>query len=1282
MALKCLTILCKNFKTYTRIDIIIYLLLPMLMLHLVWMRCRQNGENPSHCFIRSDGMLGNNVKLNSLYNTMESVAEMSPEKVLLLYSNEDSITASLASALKNALKLRNVLEVESESDLEEKLFNGNYLGGIGWKSNKDYRNVTIRFPSTLRSAPIEVWETDKIKSETIETTSYYKNEGFVQIIYAITAFLNNKDISKVAQVYKDSKVRILSRPFIFDKANKKDFYEKLQDPIKELGENVLPFYLGILYIYPFVRLVMYMQTEKTKQLNDLMNIAGANRFFHYLCWFVSSLIVLSVINVLTVFVLKAPICNNGNILNCSSFTALLLFFSIWSVSGICFCFLLNSLLQKVILSAFVVAFFCILGYLLYIFLKPTVLILRYVLYILFQYAFLVGLGEIIHSEAESDGLRMNSITHTGNLFKASNEGNLPHNFVDIPIIMLIVAAASLILCLFIELCFPGRYGVSKLRTSHSKKGYDHPAVVQAHMINKWQKNKMPLKNFTMNMYDDQITTILGLSDSGKSAAANSISGSSPGNSGWVKVDDYDIIKRHSAARSSLGLSPQHRPLFGSLTVKEHLDFFSSLRGGPKRGVSKKRSTQKYLKALDLDNVASVKARNLSDSDRKRLSVACAFCGDPRIIILDEPTEGLEPSERRLMWDFLQSEKRCRTIIVTTYHIEEADFLADRVAILCDGQIIFNGTSVFLRNSYGSGYQLVCSQGQISVEPIITNMVLKHIPDTSSSGDRPCEVSYNIPQTSCRSIVPLLRELEGSEHSYNMEAIQIGTTPIIEKFVNATTPACNGFSKCNLMSNTSAPDECLLRGCRLCCNQWKAMCLKKVYHTKHNCLFFFPLLLTLLMAAAGLLTRFKSLPVPLKYRDENSRNFVSQEPFLLDLKSYGSNCSYAFVTKKSEKERHSLVSALQQKSSCHLDYIREEDLNKNRESYNEKYILALQINKCEILTYYSTKWLHSEAVCAAIMGKFANADVLNRACTDEKIEIPKKSIDFYNHPYRSIQYNVNSTVLQVECFESGAFYLLFLVLSIFSGFFAASIIRERVIGFKLLQQVEGLNMATFWLSHLLWDWMWLSILSILLLIIMYLIMDKEFNDETVGYAYALILFNLAQLPFLYLLMQLFKRKIFGWIIPILLLFLMAIPFVLAAPDVPFGVFYLVPIYTAIALVHSICIHKSSYEVCKGRNDKRYGGCETHPHTTCIWAGLPYIVILIVLAMLYFLLLLLYEKGLGKNKRLISGQNRGSESGCTSDRMTRNEQRNHSLILDKVTKRHSRTPIRDISVMLKP
>jgi len=223
------------------------------------------------------------------------------------------------------------------------------------------------------------------------------------------------------------------------------------------------------------------------------------------------------------------------------------------------------------------------------------------------------------------------------------------------------------------------------------------------MLRKLQRRKAPLRNFTMNMYDDQITVILGLSDSGKSAVINSITGSSPPESGWIKVDNKNIIRTNSS-RTFLGLSPQHNALYDFLTVKQHVDFYSSLRNSPRKYRSI--SMNNYLKALDLLIVRNVKSRNLSQADKKKLSVACAFCGNPRILVLDEPTEGLEPCDRRLLWDLLQSEKRCRTIIVATYQIEEADVLADRVAILCDGQLIFNGTSVFLKNSYGSGYQLV------------------------------------------------------------------------------------------------------------------------------------------------------------------------------------------------------------------------------------------------------------------------------------------------------------------------------------------------------------------------------------------------------------------------------------------------------------------------------------------------------------------------------------------------------------------------------------------------
>jgi len=320
----------------------------------------------------------------------------------------------------------------------------------------------------------------------------------------------------------------------------------------------------------------------------------------------------------------------------------------------------------------------------------------------------MGLSLILYFEwFDNTGLQWYHISKTENIFNSTtNSEDFTYNFVDIILIMLIVAFISLLLCLLIELCFPGRYGISKCRRSkpdNRTNQHETPAVVQANMLRKLQRRKAPLRNFTMNMYDDQITVILGLSDSGKSAVINSITGSSPPESGWIKVDNKNIIKTNSS-RTFLGLSPQHNALYDSLTVKQHVDFYSSLRNSPRKYRSN--SMNNYLKALDLLIVRNVKSRNLSQADKKKLSVACAFCGNPRILVLDEPTEGLEPCDRRLLWDLLQSEKRCRTIIVATYQIEEADVLADRVAILCDGQLIFNGTSVFLKNSYGSGYQLV------------------------------------------------------------------------------------------------------------------------------------------------------------------------------------------------------------------------------------------------------------------------------------------------------------------------------------------------------------------------------------------------------------------------------------------------------------------------------------------------------------------------------------------------------------------------------------------------
>jgi len=218
-------------------------------------------------------------------------------------------------------------------------------------------------------------------------------------------------------------------------------------------------------------------------------------------------------------------------------------------------------------------------------------------------------------------------------------------------------------------------------------------------------------------------------------------------------------------------------------------------------------------------------------------------------------------------------------------------------------------------------------------------------------------------------VPLLKELELSEKCGDMESIQIGTTPVVDKFVNATSAGCN-LNKCSNFCNLPEPDECLLKGQKLCRNQWKAMILKKFYHIKHNPLLFLGLPLLLLLTFAALLAYFYKSPDLPKHHYAENRNTATPSARKLDLDSYGEDCSYAFV--ESESTQHPLVLLLKNKiQGCSADEVSQNDLDKNQDLLNDKYVFALKMDKCEYKIFYSRKYLHSEAVAAALMGYLAN-----------------------------------------------------------------------------------------------------------------------------------------------------------------------------------------------------------------------------------------------------------------------------------------------------------------------
>ena len=184
--------------------------------------------------------------------------------------------------------------------------------------------------------------------------------------------------------------------------------------------------------------------------------------------------------------------------------------------------------------------------------------------------------------------------------------------------------------------------------------------------------------------------------------------------GTAYINGLEITQSMDTIRKSLGFVPQHNVLFDSLTVSEHLWFYARLKG-LKRGQTK-REIEKMLDDTGLTNKRGDQACNLSGGMQRKLSVAIAFVGGSKTVILDEPSAGVDPNGRRGIWDLLLKNRVGRTILISTHHMDEADVLGDRISIISNGKLIAYGTSYFMKNQFGSGYYLTLVKKQLELNP--------------------------------------------------------------------------------------------------------------------------------------------------------------------------------------------------------------------------------------------------------------------------------------------------------------------------------------------------------------------------------------------------------------------------------------------------------------------------------------------------------------------------------------------------------------------------------------
>lgn len=144
-----------------------------------------------------------------------------------------------------------------------------------------------------------------------------------------------------------------------------------------------------------------------------------------------------------------------------------------------------------------------------------------------------------------------------------------------------------------------------------------------------------------------------------------------------------------------------------MTAMEHMYMFSRIKGVASDMIEEE--SLQLLKRVGLEDVKNAQVGSFSGGMKRRLSVAISVIGNPKIIFSDEPTTGMDPVSRRDVWSLIQDLKRDKTIILTTHAMEEADALADRIAVVVDGKLKCIGTPLNLKNTYGEGYiiNMIC-----------------------------------------------------------------------------------------------------------------------------------------------------------------------------------------------------------------------------------------------------------------------------------------------------------------------------------------------------------------------------------------------------------------------------------------------------------------------------------------------------------------------------------------------------------------------------------------------
>ncbi|CAF3456278.1 unnamed protein product [Rotaria sp. Silwood1] len=670
------------------------------------------------------------------------------------------------------------------------------------------------------------------------------------------------------------------------------------------------------------------------------------------------------------------------------------------------------------------------------------------------------------------------------------------------LLMLVYSFIYMILAIYIERISPGGFGISQPWNYLCKKGYwkSRQASSMKHNKNKDQMDSIAENNHWIESSSFANTKLPILSINhmtkkfGKLNAVMDLS-----------LDFYNgevcSLLGHNGAGKTTTTFILVDILYNELSVREHLKLVAEMRQMKKKEV--KESIDNILNLIGLVDQQYTWAKNLSGGMKRRLSIGISLVGNPKVLILDEPTSGIDPYNRRFIWTIIRKMKEAgKCIIMTTHFLEEADVLSDRIAVMTKGRLQANGTPEFLKQQTDFEYRIFIDKNETCDIQQVTQFFQEHVQTAVLERQSASELVFGIKRGVSQRISGLINTLDEQGSNIGIKGYGLSMTTVEEVFLK-------------LVEEEEEEEEEKTNEIKNHQEKPKANLAKTVFHRNHNHITGFYLIwirLCTLIIKRWILSRrqifvllgfflgpllieiitISALPSPKDIQSSLLQNERIKDAQVTLLPSIYNPQTIVIYSNEVDNQIKGYLKNYLTNMGANIDEIPTNNildyvLSRNNVSYDtyvNKYQMGFSIDRRgtwpTLNVYFSTVNYHTIATSLSVA-----TTCLFQYFSKSSL----KSIQTINQPILTSSTSVTARSIffdRIYCFDTVPLSLLnfinSFIASIFISILALNVIRERISHSKDLQLLTNTSKKLYWFSNFLYDLTLCLILSAILTIV--------------------------------------------------------------------------------------------------------------------------------------------------------------------------------------------------------